>query len=65
MVYVFSDTFMQKLYSLHTFHDVLSLTCRFHIMEPIVLKTPVIIFALTNFLGVLGKCGLGTIDITT
>ena len=48
----------------HTFFDdVLSLTHRFHIIEPIVSKNASDDIALTNFLGVLGKCGLGPINI--
>ena len=47
----------------HKFDDVLSLTRRFHIIEPIVSKNASDDIALTNFLGVLGKCGLGPINI--
>ena len=47
----------------HKFDDVLSLTRRFHIIEPIVSKNASDDIALTNVLGVLRKCGLGQIDI--
>ena len=49
----------------HTFDDVLSLTRRFHLIEPIVSKSENDDVALTNFLGILGACGLGPISINS
>ena len=46
-----------------TFDDVLSLTCRFHLIEPIVSKSENDNAALTNFLGFLVACGFGPISI--
>ena len=47
----------------HTFDAVLSLTHMFHIIEPIVSKNASDGIFLAKLLGVLGKCGLGPIDI--
>jgi hypothetical protein len=49
----------------HTFDDVLSLTRRFHLIEPIVSKSENDDAALTNFLGISGACGLGPITINS
>ena len=47
----------------HTFDDVLSFTCTFYIIEPIVSKSENYDVALTKLLGILGVCGLGSISI--
>ena len=45
----------------HTFDDVLSLTRKFHLIEPIVSKNENDDDAVTNILGIWGACGLGPI----
>ena len=49
----------------HTFDDVISLTSRFHLIEPIVYKSENNDVALTTFLGILGACGWGPISINS
>ena len=53
----------EQYYANHTFDDVFSLIRRFHLIEPIVSKSENDDVSLTNFLGILGECGLGPISI--